>query len=88
MRKNDGGRKSKTYCKHICKYHNVSPLQQVYANKINKQITLSQILCCSSTKWTKNYSPYKLITILSLVFMILLFSFYYGTNASFKGFVM
>jgi hypothetical protein len=24
----------KIYCKHICKYHNVSPVQQLYANKI------------------------------------------------------
>jgi hypothetical protein len=25
-RENDGGGKSKIYCKHICKYHNVSPV--------------------------------------------------------------
>jgi hypothetical protein len=29
------GIKSKTYCKHIRKYHSVSPLQLLYANEKN-----------------------------------------------------
>jgi hypothetical protein len=33
VRKNDGGDKSKIYYKHIHKYHNVSPIQLLYANK-------------------------------------------------------
>jgi hypothetical protein len=33
MKKNDGGSKSKIYSKPICKYHNVPPIQLLYANK-------------------------------------------------------
>jgi hypothetical protein len=34
-RKKDGGENpTKIYFKHICKYHNVSPVQQLCANKI------------------------------------------------------
>jgi hypothetical protein len=36
-RENDGRGKSKIYCKHKCKYHNVSPVQILYANKIIKK---------------------------------------------------
>jgi hypothetical protein len=42
MRENGGGRIMqeanliKIYFKHICKYHNVSPVQLLYANKIIK----------------------------------------------------
>jgi hypothetical protein len=36
-RENDGRGKSKIYCRHKCKYHNVSPVQILYANKIIKK---------------------------------------------------
>jgi hypothetical protein len=32
---------TKIYCKHICKYHKVSPVQLLYANKIVKK----KLLC-------------------------------------------
>jgi hypothetical protein len=33
MRENDGGvNVTKMYCKHICKYHSVSPVQLLYPN--------------------------------------------------------
>jgi hypothetical protein len=31
-RKMEGVNLTKIYCKHICKYHNVSPVQLVYVN--------------------------------------------------------
>jgi hypothetical protein len=40
-RKNRGAGKSKMYCKHICKYHDVSPVQLLYANKIFKENRLA-----------------------------------------------
>jgi hypothetical protein len=46
LKMGDGGRgrmirgKSKIYCKHICKYHNVSPVQLLYANNILKKLPL------------------------------------------------
>jgi hypothetical protein len=35
-----GGKLTKIYCKHICKYHNVSLLQLLYANQTIKSIHL------------------------------------------------
>jgi hypothetical protein len=29
----EGVNLTKIYCKHICKYHNASPVQMLYANK-------------------------------------------------------
>jgi hypothetical protein len=33
-REDDGRVKSEIYCKHICKYYNVTPVQLLYVNKI------------------------------------------------------
>jgi hypothetical protein len=34
---NNGSGKSEIYCKHICKYYNVTPVQILYVNKILKK---------------------------------------------------
>jgi hypothetical protein len=35
MRENNGRDEPKIYQKHVCKYHNVSPVQILYANNNN-----------------------------------------------------
>jgi hypothetical protein len=37
IRENDGRDKSNIYCKHICKYRNVPPIQLLHINKIFKK---------------------------------------------------
>jgi hypothetical protein len=56
-RENDGRvNPTKIHCKHICKYHNVSPMQLLYTRKL--YLILLIFLCCLIKAFFSYYSAF------------------------------